>query len=200
MRLPPLLLLPLCLLLGACSTAPAEEFPPGLPHGEFTLPTDAPWFDSTEKPGARFDFSSGSWVYEPNDPQNGDIAFAKTFIKGSGKLGVGIQDTQPQSLNYDKAAPTDGYETGPGGVDFNVPVYSSHVYWVKTKEGHYAKFKIDAAEMNADGTGYDRLVVKWVYQPDGSTDFAGKPEEENLEMGRDLGEKHGFDTSGGLDL
>ncbi|MCG3153098.1 MAG: hypothetical protein GEEBNDBF_02407 [bacterium] len=193
----------LSLVIAGCGfSTPPEEFPPGLPNGEFTLPTDAPWFDDAAKPGARFDFSAGTWVYEPNDPQQGDIAFNKTFIVGSGRLKVGIKDTQPESLNRSQTAPTSGYEEAPGGgsMDFRVPVYNSHVYWIRTAEGHYAKLKIVTAEMNATGTGYDRLVVRWVYQPDGSTDFAGKPAEENLEMGRDLGEKHGFDTSGGLNL
>lgn len=197
------LLLGLTLCLAACGfSTPEEEYPPGLPHGEFTLPTDAPWFDDTTKPGARFDFSAGAWVYEPNDPAEGDIAFYKTFIAGSGRLKVGVQDTQPESLNRSQTAPTDGYEEAPEGsnIDSTVPVYGSHVYWVRTKEGHYAKFKIVAAEMNAQGTGYDRMVVRWVYQPDGSTDFKGKPVEENLQEGQDLGEKHGLDTSGGLNL
>lgn len=197
-RLLPLLLL---LLAPACGfSTPEEEFPPGLPHGEFALPTDAPFFDDPEKPGARFSFATGTWVFEPNDPQEGDIAFYKTFILGSGRTNVGLKDTQPESLNRSKTAPTMGYEEAPSGSsqDFRVPIYGSHVYWVRTGKGHYAKFKIVSGELNAQGNGYDRLVAKWVYQPDGSTDFAGKPAEENLELGRDLGEKHGFDTSGGL--
>lgn len=189
-------------LVGCGFSTPEEEYPPGLPHGEFTLPTDAPWFDDATKPGARFDFSAGAWVYEPNDPKDGDLAFYKTFLAGSGRTNVGLMDTQPESLNRSQTAPTSGYEESADGSgnDVIVPVYSSHVYWIRTGEGHYAKIKIAASEMNAQGTGYDRLVVKWVYQPDGSTDFKGKPVEENLQEGQDLGEKHGLDTSGGLNL
>ena len=114
---------------------------------------------------------------------------------------MGIQDTQPQSLNRDKHAPTSGYEKSAkgSGKDVKVPIYSSHVYWITTKEGHYAKLKIAAAEMNADGSGYDRLVVKWVYQPDGSTDFTGKPETPEGPDGQaeGLGTKYGLDTDGG---
>ncbi|MEO7992967.1 MAG: hypothetical protein ABI743_01100 [bacterium] len=204
MTLPLLLTIALLALTSCGFSTPKDEFPPGLPHGEFTLPTDAPWFDSADKPGARFDFSAGAWVFEPDAPKEGDIAFYRTFMAGSGPLHVGLQDTMPESLNYTKMAPTSGYDTAPEGNsnDVKMPIYSSHVYWIKTAEGHYAKIKIDAAEMNADGTGYDRLVIKWVYQPDGSDDFHGKANPgDGATNGegdaRGLGAAHGLDTEGG---
>ena len=207
MRLLPFLLLAgfLCAPLLAGCSGNNEESPPGLPHGEFTIPTDAPWFDSTEKPGARFEFSTGQWVFEPNDPKDGDIAFYSTFLVGSGKTGVAIQDTQPESINYTKFAPDSGYEeTKDPDKDLKMPIYSSHVYWIKCHDGKYAKIKIESAELNAKGAGYDRLVVRWVYQPDGSRDFNGK---KSLNPGdgatngtgraEGLGAAHGLDESGG---
>jgi hypothetical protein len=161
-------------ILFGCSSEP--NFPPGLPSGEVQITV----FGDPVKPGARFDFETGTVVYEPGAPVKGDIFFDRKFLCGSGyPLNVAIQDTQPQSIGADPSAPTTGY-TSPNdtsGVPSRTGIYNSHVYWIKLTDGKYAKIKIKQSPLNEKTSDFEFIIFEWVYQPDGSTDFKGIPEE-----------------------
>ncbi|MBU1022791.1 HmuY family protein [bacterium] len=175
-------LIPLSLILlfvsAGCATEP--NFPPGLPSGEVEIKV----LQDTERRGERFDFETGRIVTELDAAVVGDIFFDRKFLCGSGEpLHVGVQDTQPQSIGADPTAPTTGY-TFPlnrDGVPARVGVYVSHVYWIKLTDGKYAKIKIKDALLRDDASDYKSITFEWVYQPDGSTDFKGKPEAEKSE-------------------
>jgi len=170
------LLLSCWFCLGGCASEP--NFPPGLPHGEVRITI----FSEQSKPGARFDFESGQVVYEPNAPSVGDIFFDRKFLCGSGSpLNVCVQDTQPQSIGADPSAPSIGYTCPPDttGNPSRAGIYQSHVLWIKLTDGKYAKIKIKECPLKSDASDFDYIIFEWVYQPDGSTDFRGKPEAED---------------------
>jgi hypothetical protein len=165
----------LCTIFSGCTSEP--NYPPGLPSGEITIDV----FDNPAKPGARFDFETGAIVYEPNGPVVGDIYFQKKFLCGSGSpLNVGIQDYQPGSIGFDVSAPSLNYKFPPGAPD--VPsreaIYLSHIYWIQLTDGKYAKIKIKEATLNNNTNDFDFVTFQWVYQPDGSGNFQGKPQTE----------------------
>ena len=152
-------------LLASCQE---PEWPAGLPHGEIILPN----IEDPDTPGAYFDFSEGELVYGEEGRQRGDIFLERTFIAGNPALGVALHDQQPDSLLYDSTAPS----WGSGGWKLpqndetpgRVAVYQGHNIWVQTAEGHTGKLRILMAESNMDVTGYIRVKIEWIYQPDGS--------------------------------
>lgn len=172
------------IILPGCASEP--NYPPGLPAGEVQMKV----FGDPEKPGARFDFESGKVVYEPGVAVKGDIFFDRKNLCGSGApLNVAIQDTQPQSIGADPSAPDLGYTPPPNdtGTPSRTGVYISHVYWIKLTDGKFAKIKIKESPLLPDASDYEYITMEWVYQPDGSNDFRGKPVET---------EKGGKTTSG----
>ncbi len=147
------------------------EWPEGCPHGEETLPN----FNDPDSPGAYFDFSAGEIVYGEEGRTRGDIFLERTFVAGNPELGVAIHDQQPDSLLYDLTAPSWGsteWKVSPNeGVPPRTPLYEGHNIWVKTAEGHTAKFKILLMESNEDHSSYIWIKIRWIYQPDGTDSF-----------------------------
>jgi len=156
------------LFLNACSE---EEWPEGCLYGEIILPN----FNDPDTPGAYFDFSEGEIVFGEEGRLRGDIYLEQTFIKGNPEHEIGLHDEQPDSLLYKRSAPSWGsarWKVSPNpGVPPSVPLYEGHNIWVRTAEGHTAKFKILTMESNENHTSYNWIKIRWIYQPDGSTSF-----------------------------
>jgi hypothetical protein len=57
------------------------------------------------------------------------------------------------------------------GVAPSIALYDGHNIWVKTGEGNTAKLKILLMEANEDNTSYNWVKIRWIYQPNGSTEF-----------------------------
>jgi hypothetical protein len=134
-----------------------------------------PNFNDPDAPGACFDFSAGQLVYGEEGRKQGDIYLERTFIDGNPDLNVALCDQQPDSLLYDRTAPgwgSSGWKVSPNpGVAPSIALYDGHNIWVKTGEGNTAKLKILLMEANEDNTSYNWVKIRWIYQPNGSTEF-----------------------------
>ena len=154
-----------------CTSANEPEWPVGCPHGEDWLPN----VEDPDTPGAYFDFSEGEIVYGEEAKVRGDIFIYKTFVRGNPQLNVALHPQQPDSLLYDATAPSWGSENWRLPPDANTPsslgINGGHNVWVRTGEGHTAKFKILLLESNEDVTMFTRVKIQWIYQPDGSESF-----------------------------
>ncbi len=124
-----------------------------------------------------FDFSKGI----PDSPDNADITLdvdcnSVTFetndkimrdanIIALDNAGV-INKGNEISFYALTEAPLEGYGK-------NVLADSGNSYYVKTKEGKYAKFKIDFRSSSFNpNTYYSKMIIIWAYQPDGSRNLA----------------------------
>ncbi len=163
-----------------------DDWPVGCPHGEVILPS----VEDPDTPGAYFDFSAGEIVYGEEGRQRGDIYLDKKFIAGNPSLNVALHDAIADSLLYDCSAPGWGstqWKRQPDEVTpARVPIYSGHNVWIRTGEGHTAKFKILFAEDGPDLDSYLWIRIRWIYQPDGTEEFhdvAGAVEGESADAG-----------------
>jgi hypothetical protein len=108
-----------------------------------------------------FDFSS------PGSAQQVDLQYVKQ-AKGNSEILTdysGITETTDSVLANVTQAPVAGYNFI---VDLTVD-NKNRVFCLKTTEGNYAKFKL---------IGYyqtKRIIIEWVYQNDGTTDFKSNP-------------------------
>ena len=125
-----------------------------------------------------FDFSRG----RPVDAEAGDIMLdvscEKLNFRNNDKLmqrsniiavdnASIILDTKHRSFFSLTKAPETGFEKA-------AKAEMGNNYFVKTRGGNYAKFKIDIMEssLGGRGTNYSKFTIFWAYQPDGSRSLA----------------------------
>lgn len=59
------------------------------------------------------------------------------------------------------------------GYELKVPLEQSHKYYIRTREGNYAKIEIYWIESSFSDSGYFvKFPIIWAYQSDGSTNLA----------------------------
>ncbi|MCL5036106.1 MAG: hypothetical protein M1269_03210 [Chloroflexi bacterium] len=107
-----------------------------------------------------FTFGNNIAIQNLTDPL-ADIEFdtnAILCLNGSEIYNAGTGD-----LSGFKTAPTAGYH----GEMFNVDVLTGGIFFVKTHDGKYAKFKIINVIHENEAT------IEWVYQPDGTREIPG---------------------------
>lgn len=156
-----------------------EPWPAGCPHGEEVIPN----VNDPDTPGAYFDFSQGKLLFGEEALQSGDIYLDRNFIAGNPRLGVKLRDAMADSLLYIKKAPQYGWVEPPDEkTPARVPIYDGHNIWVRTGEGHIAKFKIIHVETNPEVSSFNWIKIRWIYQPDGSDEFRDVAGASNTEV------------------
>jgi hypothetical protein len=168
-----LILVFLICTLTACGPTAVENAPPGVKSGKITLYN----ISDSENAGQWFDFSEARVIIEADEHKQGDFCLFRTFLRSIWPVTCGIQDSQSDSLWRHTANPTYGYET-PDSVKSNadVAIYTGHVYYMTTGEGHYARIKVVATEMNDDATSFNSITFYWGYQPNGTEFFGVNPD------------------------
>jgi hypothetical protein len=172
-------------ILFGCGPTAVEDCPPGVVCGKITL------FNSADpgNEGAWFDFSAGRAIVEPQEHGEVDFCLFKTFLRSSWPVVCGIQDSQADSLHRRSVSPEYDYEfPDENRKNLDMAIYSGHVYYFKTGEGHYAKIKIVETELNADATSYNYITFYWAYQPDGTPYFGINPDGTPVLRENDEGE------------
>lgn len=173
--------------LTGCGPTAVENAPPGVDSGKITLFNIA----DAENAGQWFDFSEARIIVEGDEHKQGDFCLFKTFLRSSWPVTCGIQDSQPDSLWRHTANPTYDYEV-PDATRKNadVAIYSGHVYYMMTGEGHYARIKIvDTGEMNDNATSFNYITFYWGYQPNGTEFFGVNPDGSPVTREGDEGEE-----------
>lgn len=148
------------------------EFPEGLPHGESQILMG---FNDANEPNQWFDFSEGKVVTDP-DGAIGDIRVQNFLIEGSPSGRVMLNDMGTERIGFVDTAYSDTHfgweepnlEIGKGA---QISLLGNHLYFCKTREGHYAMLKILNFETNSDSTDVASIEFDWVYQPNGSRVF-----------------------------
>jgi hypothetical protein len=161
------------LIFSGCGPSAVENCPPGVICQKITLYNQA-------DPGNEnvwFDFSEGRAIIEAEGHKDGDFCLYKTFLRSSWPVECGIQDSQADSLHrrtenpeYDYIFPDENRKNA------DLAIYSGHVYYFITGEGHYAKLKILNSEWNSDATSYNFLTFEYAYQPNGTKYFGVNPD------------------------
>ncbi len=151
-----------------CGPTAVENAPPGIVAGKITLFNVA----DPENAGQWFDFSEGRIIIETDEHKQGDFCLFGTHLRSVWPVECGMQDSQPDSLWRHESNPTYDYKT-PDEFKKNadVPIYSGHVYYMVTGEGHYARIKVVGTEMNDDASAFNSITFYWGYQPDGTEVF-----------------------------
>ncbi len=97
--------------------------------------------------------------------KNNDKLMQKSNIIAVGNASI-LLDTKHRSFFSLTEAPKSGFEK-------SAKAEMGNSYFVKTREGNYAKFKIDILGSSfGHDTNYSKFTIFWTYQPDGSRNLA----------------------------